>query len=343
MGWPEAIARNAGDDVRETLDGLTAELQAGLERYWKAAGRILDNSGIVLHAPPVDYLAFEKNVFSILFLYSYYRAGIAPDRRCYYAAVNQCLRGMVTGCDNILDGEYKQTLDTDLPVKAVRFRSIVDIMVSDRVLFEILLDLADSYHLPSSIIRKASAASLRALTGSGAQEASEEDGVEDIPAPDNVLKDIHHYKTGILFQCPWAVPGVVEKDLGETAGNLRMSLYQIGMGCQLFDDIVDLPGDVRERRYNYAWSTIFHGADAATRKSLRNLYGPSLSSREQSLDLRAVFAEAIEAVANEGSAKLEAGLNGLLREHHRHLVIPLMSLIIRRIGVDRFLPGKSSE
>jgi hypothetical protein len=337
------VGRNPGEDVRVALGGLTAELHAGLERFWKTAGRILDNSGIVLHAPTADYLAFEKNIFSILFLYAYDRAGIAPDRRSYYAAVNQCLRGMVTGCDNILDGEYKQTLDTDLPAKAVRFRSVVDIMVSDRVLFEILQDLAESYHLSSSIVREASAASLRALTVSGVQEASEEDGVADIPTPERVLKDIHHYKTGLLFQCPWAVPRVIEKPMGAAAGDLRMALYQIGMGCQLFDDIVDLPWDVRERRYNYAWSTIFHGADAATRKSLRTIHGQSVHDREPRLDFQAVFPEALEAVADEGSTRIEAGLESLLRQRHQHLIPPLKSLLIRRIGADRSLAGKRAE
>jgi hypothetical protein len=39
-----------------------------------------------------------------------------------YVAVNQCLRGMVTGCDNLLDDAIKPTLNTDLPEDLRRAR-----------------------------------------------------------------------------------------------------------------------------------------------------------------------------------------------------------------------------
>lgn len=340
MGLLEAIGQGPDEAARETFDGLAAELRTGLEHYWAIAGRILDNSGIVLQAPPADYLAMAKNIFSTLFLYSYFAADIDPARRQAYVAVNQCLRGMVTGCDNILDDEYKQTLDTDLPLQAFRFRSVVDIMVSDRVLFELLLDLKRTTDLTADKIREASAASLRALTHSGAQEASEEGGVRDIPTPEKVLSAIHHFKTGLLFRCPWAVPAVIETDLGETARNLQTCLYEIGMGCQLLDDIVDLPADVRERRYNYVWSTIYHGADTATRTSLRTLYDQS-PGNGRALDFYTVFPRAITAVAFEGRKRLQAGLNGLLKVPHQHLAAPLAAFLVRRIGADRFLPRRT--
>ena len=66
------------------------------------------------------------------------------DTESFYVAANQCLRGMVTGCDNLLDDEYKMTLGTDLPLMAGSSDPILDIMVSDRVLFEILLDFCRS-------------------------------------------------------------------------------------------------------------------------------------------------------------------------------------------------------
>jgi hypothetical protein len=335
MGFLEAIERPSDDPARETFDYLAAELHRGLERYWETAGKILDNSGIVLQAPPLGYLAMEKNIFSTLFLYSYYAADIKPARREVYVAVNQCLRGMVTGCDNILDDEYKPTLDTDLPLPAVKFRSIVDIMVSDRVLFALLLDSALS-PLPSSTVMEASAASLRALTFSGAQEASEEGGVDDIPTPERVRQDIHHFKTGLLFQCPWAVPGVIETDRGQLARDLSQHLYLIGMGCQLLDDIVDLPSDVRQRHYNYLWSKIVHEGSSADRESLQVFCRESKDSRK---NLQALFPGAVRAVAEEGKGVIEAGLYGLLQDGHQHLATPLTSFLARRIGADRFLPG----
>jgi len=337
MGLLEAIGQRSDESARATFGTLAAELQAGLVLYWKTAGKILDDSGIILHPPPPGYLAMEKNIFSTLFLYSYYATDIDPARRVVYVAVNQCLRGIVTGCDNILDDEYKQTLDTDLPSRAARFRSIVDIMVSDRVLFELLLEMADTVPLTGNMIQEASAASLRALTRSGTQEASEEGGVGDIPVPERVLREIHHYKTGLLFQCPWAVPGVIETDLGPSVRDLREHLYRIGMGCQLFDDIVDLEADVRGHRYNYAWSKIFHTADGRVRQELQNAF--TLPATDQLLsNLHGTFPQIIADVAAEGQHMLEDGLGGLLREDHRHLTALLVSFLVRRIGADRFLP-----
>ena len=186
---------------------IEEELAEGLQLYWDTAGHILDGSGIQLAGPTAESLSLKRNFFSALFLYSYFRCGIEPRRRILYAAVNQCLRGMVTGCDNLLDDEYKVTLETDLPANATRFRSVLDIMVSERVLFELLLSRSVSSEISFDTAREAVRKSLHALTLSGAQEATEEAGIKGHRLrPDAVLANVHHYKTGLLFQCPWAVP-----------------------------------------------------------------------------------------------------------------------------------------
>jgi hypothetical protein len=94
----------------DLLAQLVDELSTALSIYWRTAARILRASGVNLLDPPDGYFSLEKNFFSALFLYSYHRAGISKSRRVTYAAVNQCSRGMVTGCDNILDDEYKKPL-----------------------------------------------------------------------------------------------------------------------------------------------------------------------------------------------------------------------------------------
>ena len=97
--------------------------------------------------------------------------------------VNQCLRGMVTGCDNILDDEYKTTLETDLPPQAHRFRSVLDIMVADRVLFTLLVDHCRRHDLPMERALQAGTASLRALTqkrGAGGRRGGRD---RRMPAP----------------------------------------------------------------------------------------------------------------------------------------------------------------
>ncbi len=317
--------------LENPLSLLKGELQEGLRLYWRTADRILAGSGIRLAAPGDAYFSLEGNFFSALFLYSYAREGIPACRRVLYVAVNQCLRGMVTGCDNLLDDEYKMTLDTDLPAEGKRFRSILDIMVSDRVLFEILLDHCRSSGADVDLARKASTASLNALTRSGAQEAAEEAGIFKRLPPEEVLTRVHHFKTGVLFQCPWAIPGIIEGNRGLVNGPQSSNLYRIGMGCQIMDDIVDLMEDVRNHRHNYVASLIEHWGDP----------GPGIRLKELSAGQPADFFNEFQYVGRAAYAKaldyIENGLFGLFEDAHRFMVQQAVAFITHRIGVDRIL------
>lgn len=310
---------------------LGSELREGLEIYLHTAGRILSESGVSLSGFKEDYFSLEKNFFSTLFLYSYLRAGIPSLRRIFYVAVNQCLRGMVTGCDNILDDEYKMTLDTDLPSSAKKFRSILDIMVSDRILFEILADLCISDGLSLDLLKEVSRVSLTSLTRSGAQEASEEAGIERRLSPEEVLSKVHHFKTGLLFICPWAIPPLIEGDQSLAESPFPGALYKIGMGCQIMDDIVDLVSDVKNRRHNYVASLIEFGPDRKARHWLRKRF------QGMPDQFYAEFPDLFTKAHGAALSYLEEGLSGLLAPAHRFYLKPAVWFITQRIGVDRIL------
>lgn len=305
---------------------LLADLQEGLGWYRQMAGTILEGSGISLSASSGEF-QLALHFFSALFLYSFFRAGIPQERRVLYAAVNQCLRGMVTGCDNILDNEYKKTLDTDLPEKGHKFRSIIDIMVSDRVLFNLLTDYCADNGLSPDIAKQASAASLTALSRSGVQEASEEGGVCLRLAPEEVLATVHHYKTGILFECVWAVPAVVEQEPPPDMPVLRQGLHDIGMGCQILDDMVDLIADINGRRHNYVASLVHYGHDAGARKQLLEKAFYSSSG-----EFFSEFPNSYNEAHARAMAFLDSGFGRLLREDHAHLKEPAMAFLVNRIG-----------
>lgn len=316
---------------------LQPELGAGLQLYWQSAAETLTGSGIQLVPPSAEALSLERNFFSALFLYSYFRCGIAPGRRILYAAVNQCLRGMVTGCDNLLDDEYKPTLQTDLPAGAARFRSILDIMVSERVLFDVLLSCLERSEISIRELRAAVRSSLHALTRSGAQEASEEAGIQGrrLP-PQKVLTAVHHYKTGLLFQCPWAVPGVIETPLPGDAARVKEALYHIGMGCQILDDMVDLGRDVKTRRHNFVASLIEWGADVPRKRRLADLVSSGTEA-----ELAGAFSDTLWEANETAMGYLKHGLGQLLHAGHRSLVDPAAAFIVARIGADRLLhPGE---
>ena len=313
----------------DPLSMLEDELRTGLRHYWRCAGEILRGSPVHLIEPDEATLSLPRNFFSALFMYSYYRTVIAKDRRILYAAVNQCLRGMVTGCDNILDDEYKKTLDTDLPNQARRFRSVLDIMVSDRILIEILLDYCLAKNLPLDNLLQASRASLHALLQSGVQEATEEGGITERLRPEEVLTRIHHYKTGVLFQCTWAIPEVFEEVIRPTALAVQEALYDIGIGCQILDDIADLCTDLRENRHNYVLSAVFHEEPPQVWQRLES----RLNLAESPDNFYGDFPEFHARMKARALHSLEGGLRNLFFAHHGFLVQPAIAFIAGRIGV----------
>lgn len=326
----------SGNREPDALGLLEDELAEALSLYWNSAQEILCGSGITLCEKPAGFLQLENNFFSALFLYSFHRAGLPRDRRVLYAAFNHCLRGMVTGCDNILDDEYKKTLDTDLPAKATRFRSIIDIMASDRVLFSILMAANARNELSREQVLQASTASLHALTASGIQEATEEQGIGSILTPEDILSNVHHYKTGLLFNCPWGMPSVLEQLNPDIITPLQEALYSIGMGCQIMDDMVDLGRDTRNARHNYVVSLIYHSID----KDLwGQLQGKAASEPEEqaSATLLLDFQEALDASARLAHRYLLDGLSVLFDQQHQCAVQPAIAFLYKRIGTEHLM------
>ncbi|WP_373500268.1 class 1 isoprenoid biosynthesis enzyme [Desulfococcus sp.] len=323
------------------VKSLLAELRSGLSNYWKVADGILRQSGVTLRAPQEDDFSFNKNFFSLLFLYSFHHAGIQKPRRILYAATLQCLRGMVTGCDNLLDGEYKQTLDTDIPETGTRFRSVIDIMVSDRVLFQLLLEACRRQEINLNQAIEAAAGSMKTMTRSGVQEASEEAGITTILTPDDILQTVHHYKTGILFKCPWDIPLVVE-DLDESEiAPLLEGLYCIGMGCQIMDDMVDFMSDLERKRHNFLVSLIHHSSNPLEKNRLHELV--DTGGRQQLTDPAKDFPDSVIKASKTSHRFLENGLNLLFSEEHRFLVEPSIQFLEKRIGVSHLCRRQDNE
>lgn len=318
------------------FNDLFAELHDALSLYWTTAADVLQGGGIALLDPPEGYFSLENNFFSAIFLYSYYPLGIPRSRRVLYAAINQCFRGMVTGCDNILDDEYKRTLETDLPAKAWRFRSVLDIMVSEHVMFNLLTSALRRGEFPEDRLLPAVDSALRALTKSGAQEAGEEGGTGEALLPETILNKIHHFKTGILFQSPWAVPAALETMNESKTRPVMEGLYQIGMGCQIMDDLVDLHRDVLQKRHNYVASLIFHHQGRNAWTILRDME-PATDTTETVQNLIRQFPEPLGIAANRCREYLNSGINTLLGNPPSELAQAVVTILARRIGAEAYL------
>lgn len=322
----------------QPFNSLIDELQSGLGLYWKTAGHILETCGVALMPPTEATFSFRKNFFSMLFLYSYQRAGILRARRILYAATLQCLRGMVTGCDNLLDDEYKPTLETDIPATGQRFRSVVDIMVSDRVLFQILLDAAMRQEIALEQVQAASAASMKTMTRSGIEEASEEAGITAILKPEVILQTIHHFKTGLLFQCPWDIPLTIETVAEKNLNPLLEGLYQIGVGCQILDDMLDMAEDIKGKKHNYVVSLVHHESSTVEKDQLQKAMGPNHDAFANAM-LVSRFPEALKLALQTSRGLLMNGLGALFATEHQELIPSAIRFLETRIGVDHLSSG----
>jgi hypothetical protein len=315
-----------------SLTDLMEDLHCGLDTYWSMADEILKACGLHLYRPDRDAFSPSKNFFSLLFLYSYRRAGLTQERCRLYAATLQCLRGMVTGCDNLLDDEYKPTLETDIPKNGVRFRSVMDIMVSDRVLFAVLTQAAQKGEIRQDRVLSAVTASMQTMTRSGVEEAGEEAGITAVLEPEEILASVHHYKTGILFQCPWDIPRTLDTIPEADVAPLMEGLYRIGIGCQILDDMVDLALDIQNRKHNYLVSLIQHGSDQEETARLTRAMDPD-SRPNAALDFHR-FPTGMQAAGNTARQFLSQGLTALFSEEDRHLVPPATRFLEQRIGVS---------
>jgi len=332
------IARAMGTDG-EFFSEVLEELKDGLMLFWEKASYILSESGVALVMPERDDVQIEDHFFSLLFLYAYVKADIDTQKRIIYVAANQCLRGMVTGCDNLLDHEYKVTLETGLPKEATTFRSVLDIMASDRILSEIMFHGYDLSIFTFDQVRSSGKHSLDALIRSGAQEAGEEKGINEILPAESVLKDIHSIKTGMLFQAPWALPDRYEKNLdSKKCEEIKKALFKIGLGCQILDDLVDLILDLKMKRHNYVVS-IFNESQKKAYQKLIN----KICKNEEVIDetrllqsLRQDYPKVFLTAMHQAQIHLKSGFRMLFSGKHEDMVPFLISFLIQRIGAQSY-------
>jgi hypothetical protein len=255
---------------RESLE----EHREALADFWAKAAVVLAGSGVTLAPLPRSWTTLRHNHFSALFVAVFRILGIPPPRRRLYTRINHCLRAWVTACDNLLDGESRETLLTDLPAGAAVFKSAHTLLVVDRVFFLMLREAQDAGVITAAEAERLVVASLGALSASGRQEAEEEHGVTGRLRPAQVLREVHGRKAGMLFTAPLAAPRALgDTGAGRRFGDLSRGLHRFGLGVQILDDLNDLGQDLAGRRQSYFASVIAHGPDAGERAKLRGLEG----------------------------------------------------------------------
>lgn len=210
---------------------------------------------------PLKYA--QKNFFSILFLAIYKALGILPEKRKHYGMINHCLRGIITGADNLLDDEYKEMLPLNFPEPAIRFKSVMHILLFDRFIVRVTNTMAKQNLLPGNVdVADLQQKLFDAIVPIGAEEAQEEGGVHQILSPAEILSTVHIYKGGKLLCLAFVAPLLVEESLQEKLTLAQSGIYNIGIALQLIDDLTDFYEDIAHSNHNYLVSCIHHlGSD----------------------------------------------------------------------------------
>ncbi|MDX9974239.1 MAG: polyprenyl synthetase family protein [FCB group bacterium] len=262
--------------------------RATLTQFYDLCARTLGSACALKPLEP-RLFSMQANLFSTLFIMATAALGLVEEKVRFYAVVNQCLRTVVTGCDNILDDEYKEVVPVALEGSGTRFRSVLQIMTGDAVLARLMTEAVAEGSLDAAKAARLSGAVLAVLIPSGVQEHEEESGLnKTIPRPEEMIGDVLYRKTGLLFQAPLKlVAHVGDATEADIAVGAR-ALSDFGIACQILDDAMDVSQDLSQRHLNLVLSLAYHGDDPAERDTAQ-----ALASRE-----RLTEAEAVEAAAN---------------------------------------------
>ena len=253
----------------------------------------------------------QRHFFSILFLSIYESIGIPAERRLLYGMLNHCLRGIVTGADNLLDDEYKELLPLNFPEPATRFKSIMHLLLFDRMLFRIHERFRNLQLLPSGSV-SLDTALFKAIVPIGAEEAQEEGGVKEIITPAAVLDTVHMYKGGKLLCLSFVAPRLLEPPAFQTRlACADQGIFHIGVALQLIDDLTDFYEDILADNHNYLVSSIFHQGSAEEQRQLRTILdnpanGPAIETTFPTT-LRQVMAKSVSEALHGFALLQEAG------------------------------------
>jgi len=295
------MLRQALSEQRDCIADVHARMAPCLR---SPAGTPLDYR-VAPGAVPRSFRSWRRNLFSTLFHSTYLVMGYALPQRMLYGRIIHLYRIWVTSADNLLDHEDKIVVPIEMPGTSRIMRQVIALMAADRVLAELLEEAVTDKMISAKSARLLMQESLRRLLPSAAQEAQEEGGIRERPEPEHVLDVIHRLKTGLLFHVAFAAPEILEPapDLARMR-RLKDALMQVGLGCQVLDDIRDMARDLLEQRHNYVLSWMAHHQPEA----LRQLEAQALTVSDR-LYLHA--ADAVAPAAERGFRMVRDGLCAL--------------------------------
>ncbi len=123
---------------------------------------------------------------------------------------------------------------------------------------------------------------------------------------------------------------------------LMKGLYQIGMGCQIMDDMVDFTSDLERKRHNYLASLVYYGSYTIETDRLQSLV--VLRDRQPlQVDVAKDFQNNLRQASAISHQFMESGLSLLFSEKHQSLVTPSIQFLKERIGITHLIPDGNDE
>jgi len=232
-----------------------------------------------------ETLDMKRNLFSTLFIMATAALDLSEEKVRFYAVVNHCLRSLVTGCDNILDNEYKEVIPFDLSGKGFKFRSVLHIMTADAVLLRLVTQEIEAGRLTPTKAARLSHAVLAVLIPIGVGEYEEESHLlRGVPTPSQIIDEVLYRKTGLLFQAPLKLVEQMGDAAPEKVFKPAEALTDFGIGCQILDESMDVAEDVRQGRPNLVLSLAFHGENSEE----RDIAQAAIDGHEELSEARAI-------------------------------------------------------
>ncbi len=277
-----------------------------------------------------DQLSIERNFFSTLYLSVIIELVNTSGYLPLYAMVNQAMRACVTAADNILDDEYKPVFQFEAQPAGGRIRSILTIMLSDRIIEQ----FAAREYADFDVLHDACLSSFQALATSLLEEGAEETRPVDILPPGQITTRIHTRRTANLFLAPLVLPTSIEEIDPALLAFGRASLKHFGLSFQILDDIRDMPEDILGGRHNLCVSLLkeFEGPEKTAR--ILSEFRENNDSNWQSWQRFETVARRAATLAAEEMATAYENLAGAGSQIAQVPLRDMLLLVCRLLGIE---------
>jgi hypothetical protein len=255
----------------------------------------------------VDVEFVQQFFFLILFRSVLETVGVNEAGLALCAELNFCIKGTITSADNLFDDQDKSLIA--IRAAGSRFRSIVQLLVFERATARALDRGVRAGTISPGSALEFQRDLLTSMTAIGALEGSEEAGVAQILAPEQMLDSVHRLRGGALFELAFIAPRMLAQPVdARKLASARAAVAQLGTAFQIVDDLVDFEFDVVRGRHNLLASQIVHQGSAEERAQLAAVR--SRGAEDVGVDL-GVVAESAGAVLERGRTEARAGLQAL--------------------------------